>query len=677
MVCVDNENKSISSNKMTKDNNLSIFDILNSIDKIEDKDKKVQAFQKNAPYLTTSNLQIKAIEIAANTQNHSIWQSLLIEIAPLITREVFSEVFDTDKYFNIEKRESTLINLSNSRFCPKFTLFKETLEITEKFKKKGSRTSIIENIIPRISDSKLIFNALKIGCINSTIDKTRKVLNDRFQQSPELIPSELNTLELANEFIDCEQYKAYFDLFTIMFPYLSDYSQIWKLSEKLVHAKRYDTYADLLEIVLPYLSEDSLSEALETALTIRDFKSEQQCINKMQELDLCISESFSRNEDSKFLFDRWQKSSDDWQCTVAELYRIYIIKWSNVGNLAIWRAIGNEVIDIYLRFGYVPRIRARILAILYYYFEGEKQTIIFNELLESIEQIPSKTCKVRSLVQMAGCLSVSRAKQVVNLALSVIKDIFEDIKNYQLEDEQLRTKFNIDFERIKEIENQLELQSIDNLSAKIKDLINDFDGLLFGYPHSRWSSNMISWRITDLLERLKKQKQYLESQIIFDLPNKMKAGVVSQATVRIAESMSGNILNELNSPFTYIEKGKWKITENTCVKLHAREDEFGIDPLTNECQAIEKNEYTEWAWSIKPLEKGNKKIIIVQSSIKIEKEKVKNNKGLKLEIDVEPNYKYTLKKIFTENSWQSIADNIIAIIGIIVAIISVIVSLYK
>lgn len=46
MVYVDSENKSISSNKMTKDNNLSIFDILNSIDKIEDKDKKVQALKK-------------------------------------------------------------------------------------------------------------------------------------------------------------------------------------------------------------------------------------------------------------------------------------------------------------------------------------------------------------------------------------------------------------------------------------------------------------------------------------------------------------------------------------------------------------------------------------------------------------------------------------------------------
>lgn len=627
--------------------------------------------------MTTSDLQIKAIEIAANTQNHSIWQSLLIEIAPLITREVFSEVFDTDKYFNKEKRESTLINLSNSRFCPKFTLFKETLEITEKIEKKGSRTSIIENIIPRISDSKLIFNALKIGCINSTIDKTRKVLNDRFQQSPELIPSESNTLELANEFIDYEQYKAYFDLFIIMFPYLSNYSQIWKLSEKLVHAKRYDIYADLLEIVLPYLSEDSLSEALETALTIRDLKSEQQCIDKMKELDFCISESFSRNEGSTILFDRWQEISDDWQYRIAELYRRYIldIRWSNAGNLAIWRAIGNEVID--LQFSRVPRIRARILAILYYYFEDEKQTIIFDELLKSIEQIPSKTCRVRSLIQLAECLSVSRAKQVVSLALSVIKDIFEDIKNYQLEDDQLRTKFNIDFERIKEIENQLELQSIDNLSAKIKDLIDNFDGLLFEYPHSRWMPNRISWGITDLLNRLKKQKKYLESRITFDIPTKMKAGISSNASVSIVKS-SPEDNSEMPNPNSIV-KGYIKIEQNLRVRLYAKNaDEFkiekdGFEDQKEECQVITENEFPEWSWIITPLKKGKSKIEIkTDIQIKIEKERLEEEtlENKPYTINVEPNLRYTLKKIFTENSWQFIIASIISIIGVIV-------SLYK
>jgi hypothetical protein len=362
-------------------------------------------------------------------------------------------------------------------------------------------TAVLGNLLPRIEDPILILEALSISIsLDSSICNTiASQLQQKFQQRLDLL-SEVEALKLEVEAL--------------------------KLAEDLLSSKNYDDCAQTLVTIIPFLSSNSLLKALEIARSINSNEANNSRIDSLTVLNHNILENHFNASDNNSLYADWHRDLEEWKRWVASKFQ-YNLSWIESSysewmqmegyferihsediyatNLAVWRAIGNEAID--KRFCQTSRSRAKVLALLFYYFEGKQQTQIFEELLETIEEIPSKSCKARSYIALILHLPYPNAIKIIKRALSVVKEIYEDIINLDLRDsgvksnqyfdpqdqyreQHIYTRIQNSYTEIQRLESQLHDLTISKLRKEIFWLIETTDYFLFPYPEW-WKPNMI------------------------------------------------------------------------------------------------------------------------------------------------------------------------------------------
>jgi CHAT domain len=239
-------------------------------------------------------------------------------------------------------------------------------------------------------------------------------------------------------------------------------------------------------------------------------------INALAVLNHDIAESHSKASGNKSLCESYRDTgSNKWKKEITEDFTNHIrwipdtySRWIRIEeiyaeyiyetNLAVWRAIGNEAID--RTFCQAPRSKAKVLALLYYYFEGEQQKQIFDELLETIEEIPARSCKARSYVALVLHLPDSAAIKIIERTIFVVKEIYEDIinsdlrleldENIQAQEISLYTEIQNGYIEIQRLENQLHTLKISDLKRDLFKLIEITDLFLFPYPRW-WEPKMI------------------------------------------------------------------------------------------------------------------------------------------------------------------------------------------
>jgi CHAT domain len=467
------------------------FDILNRIDEIEDQYERFQALLSVAPNLGSESLK-KALEVAEKIKHLSRWHEVLISMAPHFTNELFFKILNTPAHH--KNRGATLINLSPH--IPS-TLFTDALKITSEINRSNISASVLNNLIPRIEDPINILEALKVLSISVYIDSETRAnlysqLQPWLQRRHDLLPE---ALKMAKDFLSTKDYHACSEILINLIPYLQ--------------------------------SNNLLLQALKIAYTINDTEASNFRINALTLLNHNISESYFNTSDNNDLCLTWDRDSENWKrCVpinfqenlrwIGESYsdwmwtkRTYSEKvwressYENIyaKNLAVWRAIGNEVID--QEFCQAPRLRAKVLALLYYYFEGKQKAQIFEQLLETIEEIPSKSCKARSCVELASYLSYPTAIKIMKRAISIVKEIYEDILNNDLRNSRLerdiKPQFQEEFPYAEIQKSYLEIQRLEDrfynlkitiLRKELLELIEVTDYFLFPYPRW-WNPKMI------------------------------------------------------------------------------------------------------------------------------------------------------------------------------------------
>lgn len=478
------------------------FDILNRIDEMEDEDERFHALLSLAPHLAPESIG-KAIKVADKIKLSSRWQDILIVIAPHFTPELFLEILNTPTHY--ANREATLINLSPH--IPS-ALFTDALKITREINKSNISAAVLEKLIPKIEDPIIILEAICSLSLDSSIyDKFNFLLQQKIQKRQGLFP-QLEALKLAEFFLS---------------------------------NNKYYSCARILVILIPYLSFNFLEQALKIARAINDNEASNLRINALKTLNQDIENCSRASKDNTLLKD-WYKNVEGWKKKVVWRFqdnhswisRSYFDWASRVGkyldypeyisfgdypenpnyqeyrnypeyiyvkNLAVWRAIGNEVID--KEFCHTARYRVKVLALIYYYFEGSQQSQIFEELLEAIEEIPARSCKARSYITIISYLPYPAAIKTIKRAILIVKEIYKDIINNDLRDSrvefyeqsQLPDRFPYSeiqnaYTKIQRLENQIHDLSISDLKTEIFKLIEIADHFLFPYPRW-WKSNMI------------------------------------------------------------------------------------------------------------------------------------------------------------------------------------------
>ena len=155
------------------------------------------------------------------------------------------------------------------------------------------------------------------------------------------------------------------------------------------------------------------------------------------------------------------------------------------GAASSYKALRNEQIDH--EFCKSPRARAQVLALLYYYFEGEQQSQVLDGLLEAIEEIPAQPCKTHSLIALAPYLSEQSARDVVKRAFETVKEILEDL---QKRDQDLYSYLSREHEYVQELEGQLQTLPLSDLLDTTLSILRQAENILFSYD-SWWRPNMI------------------------------------------------------------------------------------------------------------------------------------------------------------------------------------------
>lgn len=361
----------------------------------------------------------------------------------------------------LNKMRSSDVDLINLIPQIPSALFKDVLEITDKVSKSATRAGVLNKLIPRIDDSSLFLEAFRIAIETEQYDSRSfilEMLKSQLRQNPDLLPK-VESLKLAEDFLSTKDYYA---------------------------------CSEILITVIPYLSRNLRISALKTAYKIDDNTAKILKEKSLIELENKLSKSLLQDLQEEYLYADWSKSSDDWKIIVAEEYKEnkrwklrqpgYYEEYSHNFDLALWRATGNEIIDH--KFCKAARARAKVLALLYYCFSGKEQNQIFEELVKAIDEIPAKSCKVRSFIALIPNLPDLQSRNLANKSLLLLKEIIEDINsNTNLKEEDIN-------EKIQNLEQQFESLAIYSINEKLFDLVEYIDSIVFPYP-IWWTPKMV------------------------------------------------------------------------------------------------------------------------------------------------------------------------------------------
>ncbi|MEH2157099.1 CHAT domain-containing protein [Nostoc sp.] len=176
---------------------------------------------------------------------------------------------------------------------------------------------------------------------------------------------------------------------------------------------------------------------------------------------------------------------------IAEIDREILEKFPNSNRseaAASLRAIRHEEID--REFCSIPRARAKVLAMLYCYLEGENQSQVLEKLLETIEEVPARPCKARTLINLAPYFPETVARRIATMAFFLLKDIVEDIYSplQKSNDDWQYYGLRFSYATYREIESQLDILPTTVLLSETLSLLVIAEEILFG---SSWQPNMI------------------------------------------------------------------------------------------------------------------------------------------------------------------------------------------
>ena len=322
----------------------------------------------------------------------------------------------------------------------------------------SQRAQKLVNLIPDLTTPNLLSQALKIvaGISNSgacafALSKLSSRLSD---------DQVLEALRIASSI---NQSKSRASAITTLSPRLTPglIQEALKIARELLSTKSYRACTEFLVVILPQTSFDLLKDVLTIAYEIDDNEAREKRIHALTALNEILERpTNSNNVDS------------------GEFYSSY----NSRNSTSSYRAKRNEEID--REFCNVPRARAMILMLLYYYLEGEERSQVCEKLLETIEEIPAQPCKARSLMAIAPYLSENVAQRVAERAFVIVKEIVEDInKNLQESNDASLRK------QIEELEEQLQTLPISILLNETLSILKCAEGLLF--RDGWWEPNMI------------------------------------------------------------------------------------------------------------------------------------------------------------------------------------------
>jgi hypothetical protein len=155
-------------------------------------------------------------------------------------------------------------------------------------------------------------------------------------------------------------------------------------------------------------------------------------------------------------------------------------------------------------------------------------------------------------------------------------------------------------------------------------------------------------------------------KILFNPSEKMKVGDTELVEVRITQNITEDLRKGLEG------RGKVKIKEtevSSYMKVCLTGSAFKIVPEISEPQIIESDKYTEWQFHVTPLKSGLQTLKLtyfVIISIADYGDRQKEYKVGEWEVNVKVNPRYFLKCY-----WRFIVGTLIAIVGLIIAIIAI------
>ena len=279
------------------------------------------------------------------------------------------------------------------------------------------------------------------------------------------------------------------------------------VAQELIASKSYRECADFLVAILTKIEQipsHTLEEGLTISLTLAQeliaSKSYRECADflvaiirqypyKISERALTITLGIDNSQDTEGRIHALKALSEELE--------------NYSGFASAYKAQINEEID--RNFCSTSRARAKVLALLYYYLEGELRSQVFEKLLEAIEEIPAQPCKTRSLMSLALHLPDKSGRRVAERAFAIAKEIVEDIVEHvgrnsqpsELVDYSLGLVLDahsfserINFLQIEKLENQLHTLPISTLLSETYSILKFTENLLFSVK-LWWEPKMI------------------------------------------------------------------------------------------------------------------------------------------------------------------------------------------
>ncbi len=416
-------------------------------------------------------LLIKSFSSAVRISDEFVRSSAIDELLPHIPNEVLPEAFSVAiKLEVIKERISALLALTPRLLDPlKYQAIEAILSVIDDIPEPSERVSVLRELNTHLSEPN------KQQVIESALGAIEQIKADSSRSSAlvSIIPFTPvalldKTISIAKNIVDSSSKASVlkelashvsFESLAIILSYTDEISSVEdrikvlialapRLSEETLHQANIRCLNEIQEIesisdhtrilatLIPHLKNDLLYGALRIARNIQDPVEAEARIKAVDELLLRISAEFT--------------DVDDWKARRE-------------------RARENEFID--RQFTHAPRSRARLLADLFFRFEGEQQEQIFEELLAAIDEIPAEPCKSRTLISLANYLPKLESRRVLEKALIIVRGILKDTWAIALE-------------------NQLSHLPTSLLKAGIELALTKAEDYLFR-PSRWWEPNMI------------------------------------------------------------------------------------------------------------------------------------------------------------------------------------------
>lgn len=157
-------------------------------------------------------------------------------------------------------------------------------------------------------------------------------------------------------------------------------------------------------------------------------------------------------------------------------------------------------------------------------------------------------------------------------------------------------------------------------------------------------------------------------KVLFNHPSEMKMGEAKEVQVRITRDVAADISTGLTTAGTatkdqITEQKPVKVSTSMKVQLHG-EPYFDVKPLTDEEQLIDRTGFTEWKFTVIPLQGGKWPLHLTVTAVvhAADREKVKNLEVLDEQVTVQVS---TLEVVeaFIGNNWQWLIGTICIPVG--------------